>query len=219
MTMNLKLESLSRNGDENTKEIVKSGFVPAIVYGPHLKANKLVKIKASSLAKAFVAAGESTLIDLSIDGKEEGKVLFKDDQRDILSNSIIHVDLYEVDMKKEIHANIVLNFIGSPAAVETEGGVLVKSIDEIEVKCLPGALVNHIDIDLSVLAHIHDVIKLSDLKLPEGMKLTAENDDVVATVTELKVEKEEPVVAPVAEAAAAATPAQNQPAAGGAKKE
>lgn len=206
--MSLKLESLSRKGDENTKEMVSSGFIPAIVYGPHLKANKLVKIKASLLAKTFAAAGESTLIDLSIDGKEEGKVLFKEDQRDILSNNIIHVDLYEVDMNKEIYANISLNFVGIPSAVDTEGGVLVKNINEIEVKCLPGALTGDIDVDLSVLAHIHDVIKMKDLKLPKGMRLTSETDDVVATVTELKIEKQEPV-APAADATA--VPAQNQP--------
>jgi large subunit ribosomal protein L25 len=203
------LEVSARKKEENAKDLIKGGFVPAVIYGPHLKANKLVKIKINSLDKALAAAGEATLIDLTIDGKTEGKVLIKDYQRDAVKDNLIHVDLYEVDMAKEIYANVPLKFVGVSAAVADKGGVLVESIDEVEVKCLPGDLVSHIDVDLSVLANIHDVIKIHDLKLPKGVKLTTETDDVVATVTEIEVE-EEPTVAPAeAEAAAiaAATPA------------
>lgn len=208
MTVNLKLEALTRTTAEDSRQLIKSGFIPAVVYGPSLKTNKLVKIKTNELNKVFVAAGESTLIDLSIDGKVEGKVLIKEEQINPLKDTTIHVDLYEVDMAKEIYTDIPLHFIGVSKAVVDGGGVLVKSINEIEVKCLPADLVSHIDIDLSALINIHDVIKIHDIQLPKGIKLTTETDDVVATVTELTIEKEEPVVAPVAEGeATAAAPA------------
>ncbi len=207
MTVNLKLEASIRKEGENSKELIKNGLTPAVIYGPHLKANKLVKLNSTQLSKVFTAAGEATLIDLVVDGKEGGKVLIKESQRDAVKNTIIHVDLYEVDMNKEIYVNVPLKFIGVSPAVDTEGGVLAESIYEVEVKCLPSNLISHIEVDLSVLAHLHDVIKMHDLKLPAGVKLTSETDDVVATVTEMKVEKEEPVAAP-AEGAAAAAPAE-----------
>lgn len=207
MTANLKLEALSRTTAEDSRKLIKDGFVPAVVYGPSLKTNKLVKVRSNELNKVFAAAGESTLIDLTIDGKVEGKILIKEEQIDPLRDNTIHVDLYEVDMTKELHTDIALHFVGTSKAVTDLGGVLVKSINEIEVKCLPSDLVSHIDIDLSVLANIHDVIKINDIQLPKGIKLVAETNDVVATVTELTVEKEEPVAAP---AEPAATPANNE---------
>jgi large subunit ribosomal protein L25 len=205
----IKLKAEKRDKKENVKSLLKAGFVPGVVYGPHLKENKLVKIKANELKKVLTAAGESTLIDLSLGEKAEGKVLLKDEQRNPLSDNLSHIDLYEVDMKKEITARIPLHFTGESKAVKENGGVLIRSISEIEVKCLPGNLVNNIEIDISSLDDFHKSIKIHDLKLPEGVKLIHETDDVVATVAEPKVEEEPVAAAPAeGEAPAAAVPAE-----------
>jgi large subunit ribosomal protein L25 len=185
----LKLEVQKRDKEENVKKMIKTGFVPAVVYGPHLKANKLVKVAVNDLRKIVAVAGESTLIDLMVDGKSEGKVLIKEDQRDPVKDTFIHVDFYEVDMTKEIHAEIPLHFIGESKAVKELSGVLIRSINEIEVRCLPADLVNHIDVDVSSLNTFDDVVKIHDLKLPKGIKLVHETDDVVAVVAEPKAEE------------------------------
>jgi len=186
---NLNLEAQKRDKKENVKVLLKSGLVPAVIYGPHLKTNKMVKAKANDLKKVIAQAGESTLVDLVVDGKKEGKVLIKDEQRDPVRDSLIHVDFYEVDMTKEIHTEIPLHFIGESKAVKELSGVLIRSINEIEVRCLPSDLVNHLDVDISVLNTFDDVIKIHDLNLPAGIKLVHETDDVVATVAEPKAEE------------------------------
>ncbi len=185
----LKLVAQKREQGEDARTMIKSGFVPAVVYGPHLKANKLIKVPANDLRKIVAAAGESTLIDLVIDGKTEGKVLIKEEQRDPVKDNLIHLDFYEVDMTKEIHAEIPLHFIGESKAVKELSGVLIRSINEIEVRCLPSDLVNHIDVNISVLNTFDDVIKIHDLTLPKGVKLLHETDDVVATIAEPKAEE------------------------------
>jgi large subunit ribosomal protein L25 len=185
----LKLEAQKRDTSENVKTMIKSGFIPAVVYGPKLKANKLVKVGANNLRKIIAAAGESTLVDLIVDGKPEGKILIKEEQLDPIKDTLIHADFYEVDMSKEIHTEIPLHFIGDSKAVKELAGVLIRSINEIEVRCLPTDLVNHIDVDISVLNTFDDVIKIHDLKLPTGIKLAHETDDVVATVAEPKAEE------------------------------
>jgi large subunit ribosomal protein L25 len=202
----LKLETQKRDVAENVKDMIKSGFIPAVVYGPKLTTNKLVKVGANDLRKIVAAAGESTLIDLTIDGKLEGKVLIKEDQRHPLKDTLIHADFYEVDMAKEIHAEIPLHFVGDSKAVKELAGVLIRSINEIEVKCLPTDLVNHIDVDISALATFDDVIKIHDLQLPKGVKLAHDTDDVVATVAEPKAE-EVFAAAPTAEIPASAAEA------------
>jgi large subunit ribosomal protein L25 len=185
----LKLEAKKREKSEDVKKMIKTGFVPGVVYGPHLKVNKLVLAPANDLRKIIAAAGESTLIDLVVDGRPEGKVLVKEVQRDAVKDNLIHVDFYEVDMTKEIHTEITLHFIGESKAVKELSGVLIRSINEIEVKCLPSDLVNHIDVDISSLNTFDDVIKIHDLKLPKGIKLVHETDDVVAVVAEPKAEE------------------------------
>ena len=185
----LKLIAQKREKSEDVKKMIKSEFVPAVVYGPNLKTNKLVKVAVNDLRKIIAAAGESSLIDLIVDGKTEGKVLIKEDQRDPVKDTLIHADFYEVDMTKEIHAEIPLHFVGDSKAVKELAGVLIRSINDIEVKCLPSDLVNHIDVDISSLAGFDDVIKIHDLKLPKGIKLVHETDDVVAIVAEPKAEE------------------------------
>jgi len=212
----LKLEAQKRDKAENVKDMIKSGFIPAVVYGPKLKANKLVKVGANDLRKAIAAAGESTLVDLIVDGKPEGKILIKEEQLDPVKDTLIHADFYEVDMSKEIHTEIPLRFIGDSKAVKELAGVLIRSINEIEVRCLPTDLVNHIDVDISVLNTFDDVIKIHDLKLPAGIKLAHETDDVVAIVAEPKAE-EIFTAAPTAEIPAEAAVAEGAPAAEGAE--
>jgi large subunit ribosomal protein L25 len=185
----LKLEAQKRTDEEKVNIMIKSGFVPAVVYGPKLKTNKLVKVHINDLKRVYSAAGESTLIDLIVDGKNEGKVLIKDEQRDPVRDTLIHVDFYEVDMMKEIHAEIPLHFVGESKAVKELAGVLIRSINEIDVKCLPTALVSHIDVDISLLNTFDDVIRIHDLKLPSGVALVHETDDVVATIAEPKAEE------------------------------
>ena len=212
----LKLEAQKRDKKENVKEIIKAGFVPAVVYGPHLKTNKLLKAAVNDLRKIIAAAGESTLIDLIVDGKFEGKVLIKEEQRDPVKDTLIHLDFYEVDMSKEIHAGIPLRFIGESKAVKELSGVLIRSINEIEVRCLPADLVNHLDVDISPLNTFDDVIKIHDLKLPKGIKLIRETDDVVAIVAEPKAEEIFAAApAPGAEVPAEAAVAEGAPAAEG----
>lgn len=192
----IKLEVQTRTDKENLKELAKEGLVPAVLYGSHLKENVLLKMDRIRMTKVLEQAGESTLIDLSVDGKESGKkVLIKDTQTNPIKGTIIHVDFYEVDMNKPIHAQIVLNFIGESNAIKNMGGALIKNLNEIEVKCLPDKLVNHIDIDISKLNNFGDSIAIKDINLPEGMEVFGDAEEVVAIIVEPKEEKE---VAPTA---------------------
>jgi large subunit ribosomal protein L25 len=194
----IKLEAKIREEENGkAKDLRVKGFVPANVYGSDFPA-KSVKIKETDFKRAFNLAGESHLIDLIIDNNPAEKVIIKEVQKDFIKDKVIHVDFYRVDMAKKIVTEIPLNFIGESSAVKELGGTLIKNTDTIEVKCLPGNLVDKIDVDLSCLVKFHDAIKMNDLKLPSGMELTATSDEIVVTVLE-------PVKEEIVEAAPAAT--------------
>lgn len=186
------------------KEKLSAEFIPAVLYGKGVE-NKNLKIKANEFEKAWRGAGESNLISLDLDGQII-KVLVKDTQRNILKHSFTHVDFYQVNMKEKVVTEIPLHFVGEAKAIKELGGALIKDMDHLEVECLPGDLVDHIDVDISVLQTFDDAIRVNDLKLPQGLSPVLHTNEVIAAVMEPKVEKE-----PVIEAAA---PAENAAPAG-----
>lgn len=199
MTTKVQLKSQSRSeSNGRAKKIRTAGFIPAVVYG-FGKANKNIKVKKHDFEKVFAVAGEFNLVDLSIDEAPPIKIIIKDVQRDGLTDGIIHIDFYQVDMTKKITTEIPLNFVGEAKAVKELGGTLVKNMDTVEVKCLPGDLVSHIDVDISKLEIFDQFIRLHDLVLPPGITLAQETNEAVVGVVETKIEEEapKPVEAPL----------------------
>lgn len=195
MEFKLKAEKREKN------EKLAADFIPAVLYGKGIE-NQSLKVKKVDFEKAFSAAGESNLIDLDF-GNGSVKVLVKDLQRDVLKYTFTHVDFYQVNMKEKIVTEIPLHFTGEAKAVKELGGMLMKEINELEVECLPSDLVDHIDVDVSVLNTFDDVITVADLTLPKGLKMEHHNaEDVVAMVVEPKAQVEE--VKPAEETPAAA---------------
>jgi large subunit ribosomal protein L25 len=198
MEFKLKAEKRVKN------EKLAADFIPAVLYGKGVE-NQSLKLKKVDFEKAFSTAGESNLIDLDL-GNGSVKVLVKDSQRDVLKYTFTHVDFYQVNMKEKITTEIPLHFTGEAKAVKELGGMLMKEINELEVECLPSDLIDHIDIDISVLKTFDDVITIGDLALPKGLELAHNNaEDVIAMVVEPKAEVEE--VKPVEETPVATTPA------------
>lgn len=184
MEFKLKAEKREKN------EKLAAELIPAVIYGNGIESQSL-KLKKVDFEKAFSLAGESNLIDLDF-GTGIVKVLVKDLQRDVLKYTFSHVDFYQVNMKEKVTTEIPLHFVNESKAIKELGGMLMKEINELEVECLPSDLVDHIDVNISVLNTFDDVIKISDLVMPTGLKLMHHHaEDVVAMVVEPKVQVEE----------------------------
>lgn len=189
------------------KEKLSIDFVPAILYGRGVASSSL-KVKRGDLDKVVHLAGESNLISLET-GQGSVKVLIKEIQRSGLNGNLLHVDFFQVNMTSKITTEIPLHFIGESKAIREMSGFLIKDIDFLEVECLPEALVDHIDIDISVLENFHDEITTSDIILPKGMELTSETVRIIASVNPPRVQAEE-AVAPVAAVTATKEDAKNE---------
>ncbi len=173
---------------KKNEELRDNDMIPAVMYGQREPINLVLEY--NPFLKIYDEAGESSLIDLTIGDDKSVKVLVKDVQYHPVTNKVMHVDFKEIDMTKKIHTYIPLEFTGTSAAIKEQGGILVKSIDELEVECLPEDLIGEIEVDLSSLATFDDVIKIKDIKVPDGLELYNEPEDVVATVSEPRSEEE-----------------------------
>ncbi|NTW22687.1 50S ribosomal protein L25 [Candidatus Falkowbacteria bacterium] len=202
MSEAIKLAALSREvKTEKPNKLRKEGLLPAVVYG-HEFANQAIKVNARDFDKVLSQAGETHLVDLSIDGKSQVKVIVYDVSREQVKGRVQHVDFLKVNMKEKLTVEIPLHFVGESKAVRDFGAVVNRANDHVEVECLPDDLVDSIEVDLSVLNEFGDTITIADLKMPKGMTATHESDETIVSLVEQEKQEEAPVVE--AEAAPAA---------------
>ena len=186
---------------KKVKTIRAQGITPGVLYGHGIE-NILLSIPTKTLEKVYKQAGESTLLDLTVDGKDQRKVIIQDVQYDNVKGNIIHIDLHEVKMTEKLTTEIPLKFIGESKAVKELGGVFVANMDHLKVECLPGDLVHEIEVDISSLIDFESAIHIKDIKTPKGMEILDNADEVVAVVAPPRAE-EEIAAAPPAEGEAA----------------
>lgn len=170
------------------KKLRAKGKIPAVLYGHNLSTQS-IEIDEREFAKAFKQAGESTLISLMVD-EQTMPVLIHDVQNHYLKGNPIHVDFYAVNMTEELKAKIPLHFVGESGAVKTAGGVLVKNLSEVEVICLPVDLPSHFEVDVSSLKTFDNVIRVSDLRVSDKVKILANPEEMVANVAAPRSEEE-----------------------------
>ena len=198
--MTLKLDAKIRTLlGKKVGDLRQEGKIPAVIYG-HGIDNINLEIDYNTFDKAYQEAGESTIIELDIDGKANN-VIIADVQFDSVSGQYSHIDFHKVKMDEAITAPVEIKLVGESKAEKELGGVLIHNISEVEIKCLPGDLISEIEVDVSSLNTFDDVISISDLKISDKVEIIGHEDtDVVATVSEPKQEEEE-VVAPEGEEA------------------
>lgn len=175
---------------KKVKEVRQEGFVPGVVYGQKSKGVNL-SIPQKEFTKVYNSVGESSVIDLKIEGQEKTiPVLIYAVQKDPISGEFLHVDFYKVDMKKEITTEVPLEFTGQSAAVKNEGGILITSLKTVEVKSLPADMPQKIVVDIAPLETFEDIIYVKDLEVPANTEILADPETAVALVKAPKSEKE-----------------------------
>jgi large subunit ribosomal protein L25 len=192
-------EERAGRGKGAARKMRAAGRIPAVVYGRG-RTTRAIALDPLAVSKILHSAdsGINTLIDLSVGGADT-VVLVREIQRDPVSGGWLHADLYEVDLQKAIQVRVPLHIVGRPIGVEN-GGILDHPLREVEVECLPRAIPDSVEVDVSAL-DVGDSIHVRDLTLPEGAKIMSDPDLAVASVVLPKAEEE---AAPAAEAAAVA---------------
>ncbi len=190
--MDLAVEQRDKFG-KMLKILRQQGMIPAELYGRGI-ANVHLSIKRKDFERVFREAGESTVINLVL-GNEGRPAIVYNIQRDYFTGEIIHIDFYQVRMDEKIRAHVLLEFIGEAPAVKEKGGILNKTLSEIEVEALPADLPHRLEVKLDGLAELNESIYAKDIQLPKGVKILVEPETVLVTVTP-PLEEEKPA-APV----------------------
>jgi len=155
--------------------------IPAIIYGKGFE-NKPISLKTAEFEKIVKEAKTSSIIDLVIDEKDHLDVLCNGLQTDFMGRTI-HADFYKVNSKEELEVEVFLNFVGEPPAKKA-GLTIMFQLHEVKIKCLPKDLISEIEVDISKLEKVNDIIKVSDLNIPETIKMLEGADQIVVAVHE-----------------------------------
>jgi len=168
------------------KHLRKEGLMPSTVYGNKFE-NMSVQFKTNELEKLFNQVGESGLVEMLVN-EEKLPILFRNPQYSPISGDIVHIDCYKVNLKEKITASVPLEFIGESQAVK-EGNTLVEVANEVEVEALPADLPEIIEIDLSALNTIDDMITVGDIKLDEKVEMVTSPEQVIVKIEEPRAEE------------------------------
>jgi large subunit ribosomal protein L25 len=201
-------ESRTTTGKNANRKLRTRGLIPGVLYtsGKEAVAVQVSPGEIGTILKS--KSGENTLFDLEIGGKRR-RVILKEFQREPLRGKLLHADFYEVALDKKIEVKVHIELEGTPVGVKLQGGIVDFVTRELEIECLPADIPEKIVVDISHL-ELGKHLRVSDLKVPEKVKLLVEPEVVVVHVVTPRAEEVAAEAAPVegatAEAAAAAEP-------------
>jgi len=164
-----------------TKQLRQAGKIPAVIYGH--SAPVAVAVNAKDFNQKFSDIQANVLFNIDING-DHRVALVKAIQEDILSDTINHVDFFEIEKGKTLRTTVPVHVEGTAPGVR-EGGMLEQQTHSLDIECMPKDIPSNITVDVSKLA-IGESIHVGDLEVPEGVKILAGEDLTLVSVTVLR---------------------------------
>ena len=194
-------------GKGATHRLRQNGYAPAILYGKKTEPMALAMESKTLTRELLRLHGHNAVVTLDIQGEKGNKkhhVLIKDIQTDPITDAVLHVDFFEIDLDKEITLEVPVNYTGTAKGVDM-GGILNILAHTVKVKGMPLAIPDNITVDVTPLELTGHGITCGDLAVPDNVELEEELDRVcVSVVAPSKTIEEEEAEAEEAEAAEAA---------------
>jgi large subunit ribosomal protein L25 len=185
----------------------QQGRIPAVVYGGH-REPVAITIDRKSISELVQKSehGIRSIFLLKMSGTDQQRhAMIKDVQIDPLSRKMTHIDFVRVLMDEVVRVTIPVHLNGTATSEGLKaGGILDWQVRDLHVECLPNAIPDSIEVDMSNVG-MHQYLHISDLKLPDGVKVLDDPTRVVAGVTHQRAEVVETAAV---EAEAGATPAE-----------
>jgi len=182
------------------KKIRKDGRIPANIYGKKVKSQP-IQVSSLEFKKAYKETGETGLLEINI-GSDKKPVLVHHVQLDPVSDTILHVDFLQVNLKEKVTAAIPIELVNESPAEKQGLGTVVQYMNETEVEALPTDLPEKFEIDASTLTEVDQTVYLKDLKFDkEKIEIKEDPEKIVVKVEAVKEEKEEPIKEEVSEEA------------------
>jgi large subunit ribosomal protein L25 len=162
------------------------GRLPAVVYGHHTAASN-IDLDAHEFDRIFSRTGKTQLIDLVVDGGHANKVLVKEVQISPRRNTPLHVDFHQVSLREKLQVEVPVVVSGEAQPVKMGEADVLQVLHTLRVECLPAAIPEAIEVDVSGLDHVDAGIRVSDLTLPDGVTAVVDPEELVVKLAARRV--------------------------------
>jgi large subunit ribosomal protein L25 len=188
-TASLNATPRAEVGKGSARKLRANQRIPGVVYGHHREATALT-LDARELDKLLgsISPG-TTVVELHLGGRMS-KTLIREIQRHPFKRQVLHIDFQELVAGEKITVKVPIVFAGTAAGVK-DGGTVEEVTRELEVEVDPANIPSHFEIDISALG-INDSVHVSDIKVPEGVKILDDLEATVAVVAPPRIVEEPP---------------------------
>jgi large subunit ribosomal protein L25 len=170
----------------------REGFLPGIIYGrigkEHIEPLP-IQLNLHDASKIINKLTGSSLITVDVEG-DKYPVVLREAQRDVIYNTLLHVDFMAVSLTEKLQTMVPIELIGQAPAEINMAAVVVTGITELEIECLPQDMPERIEVDATVLVDMESAIYVKDLDLPHTYEVLTDPEELVAGVTYVTIEEE-----------------------------
>lgn len=170
----------------------REGILPGIIYGRIGKEQiepVTIQLNLHEASKTINKLTGSSLITVDVEG-DEYPVVLREAQRDVIYNTLLHVDFMAVSLTEKLQTMVPIELIGQAPAEINMAAVVVTGITELEIECLPQDMPERIEVDATVLVDMDSAIYVKDLDLPDSYEVLTDPEELVAGVTYVTIEEE-----------------------------
>ena len=189
---------------KKVKALRRQGLIPANLYGRGIESTA-VQASLEEFRRVFRSVPRNSVVKVQIAGEAQTRpAILRGVQRNPVSGDVQHVDLYQIDIHRPVQSDAHLVLIGHSEA-QSQGGVIVQNFDSVHLEALPMEMPSEIEVDVSAIKDFGQAIHISDLPLPENVRLLTDPTAVIVTVVAPRLtaedEAEEAALLAAAEAA------------------
>jgi large subunit ribosomal protein L25 len=173
------------------KGLRHNGDIPGIYYSHDSKESIPFMVTQKVFREALKSDSQVYKINV---GSKTRDVIIKSIQYHPITEKMIHIDLYGVNMDTKVIVKVPISIIGQSVGVKDEGGVLNQNMMEVEIECLPKDIPQNIEADISDLA-IGDTLRLENITISDNLALVGDLEMLIASiVAPAKQEEEEEII-------------------------
>jgi large subunit ribosomal protein L25 len=169
----------------------QEGVVPVHYYGPGVDSAAL-QVDFMALRSVLISAGRNVPITVKVLGEDGENICFvREVQVHPVTEELLHVDFYRVDVTQTVRAEVPIILEGEPPAVRNLGGILLQPFDTLEVEALPLDMPESLRVDVTILEDFSSSIRIGDVEVAEGVNILRDPVEMIARVVAPRIEEEE----------------------------
>lgn len=188
--MTIEVQQREAKGKNVNRRLRASGLVPAVVYGGD-RDPVAIQVEGRKVRDLIKKAGsENAVFLLQLAGTSKSRhTMIRELETDSITGEMIHIDFQRVNMDEVVRVEVPIEVHGLAVGVKLDGGILDFVTREVEVECLPDAIPQHLDVEVSEL-HVGQHLEAGDLQLPDGVTLITDANRVIVSIAGKAKEEE-----------------------------